>query len=121
MFKSQEGCDLTRLFLELCRLTGTNTSRNTAAKSLALLRGSSETPTRDRGRKMRRSFLAVTWLSCALLLALCREAVAQGVVRTTENLDSERPEAWAMNYFTSVSLLAGLDTPHSREPGSIEL
>ena len=70
---------------------------------------------------MRRSFLAVTWLSCALLLALCRGAVAQGVVRTTENLDSDRPEAWAMNYFTSVSLLAGLDTPHSREPGSIEL
>lgn len=70
---------------------------------------------------MRQSFLKVTWLSCALLLALGRETLAREVVKTTENLDSDRPEAWAMNYFTSVSLLAGLGTPYSREPGSIEV
>lgn len=48
-------------------------------------------------------------------------ALAQEVVRSTEHLDVDRPEAWAMSYFSSVSLLAGLGTPHSRDPGSLEL
>jgi len=70
---------------------------------------------------MRHSFLTVTWLSCTFLLALGRETVAREVVRTTEHLKSERPEAWAMDYFTSVSLFAGLGTPTSRQPGSLEI
>jgi len=70
---------------------------------------------------MRQSFLTVVRLSCTLLLALGRETLAREVVKTTENLDSDRPEAWALNYFTSVSLLAGLGTPYSRQPGSIEV
>src|SRR5713226_7611041 len=70
---------------------------------------------------MRHSFLTVMWLSCTLLLALGRETVAREVVRTTEHLKSERPEAWAMDYFTSVSLFAGLGTPTSRQPGSLEI
>jgi hypothetical protein len=46
---------------------------------------------------------------------------AQPTLKETEHLDSDRPEAWALNYFTSVSLLAGLGAPRSREPGSVEI
>jgi hypothetical protein len=38
-----------------------------------------------------------------------------------EQLDSDRPEAWAMNYFTSISLLAGLAPPANRGFGSVEI
>jgi hypothetical protein len=59
-------------------------------------------------------------LGASFVLALYGEAHAQSVIRTIEHLDSDRPEAWAMNYFASVTLLAGLGTPYSREPGSLE-
>lgn len=54
------------------------------------------------------------WLLGVVLLT-------HGVGHTAEQLDSDRPEAWAMNYFTSVSLLTGLGTPHHREFGSVEV
>lgn len=38
-----------------------------------------------------------------------------------ENLNFDRPESWAMKYFTSVSLFSGLGTPRRTQPGSIEL
>jgi len=41
-------------------------------------------------------------------------------VHAAEHLDSDRPEAWAMFYFTSVSLFSGLGTPRSRAVGSVE-
>jgi hypothetical protein len=69
---------------------------------------------------MKHSFLTVMWLSCTLCLALGREALGQNVVKTTEDLNSDRPEAWALNYFTSISLMAGFGAPYSREPGSVE-
>jgi len=37
-----------------------------------------------------------------------------------QQIDSDRPEAWAMNYFTSLSLFAGLGPPRRRTPGSVE-
>jgi hypothetical protein len=52
---------------------------------------------------------------------LCRSVLAQEVVKSTEHLDADRPEAWAMSYFSSVSLLAGLGTPYTRDPGSFEI
>ncbi len=55
-----------------------------------------------------------------LFLALCISLLSGRKSWAKEDLDSDRPEAWAMNYFSSVSLLAGLGTPYSREPGSIE-
>lgn len=70
------------------------------------------------------------WLShCRCLICLipilftlaCNQVLAQIVISDTEFLDSDRPEAWAMNYFTSVTLLSGLSVPHSRAVGSIEL
>ena len=61
------------------------------------------------------------WLRAVLLLTLSSTICPLRVACAGENLHSDRPEAWAMNYFSSVSLLAGLGTPYSREPGSIEV
>ena len=52
---------------------------------------------------------------------LAGPACAQEVIRFDEHLDSDRPEAWAMNYFTSITLLSGLSVPRSREAGSVEI
>src|SRR5262245_56464000 len=38
----------------------------------------------------------------------------------TEHLASDRPESWAMNYFTSLTLMTGLGPPRDRERWSIE-
>lgn len=57
----------------------------------------------------------------SIFFLTCGQALAQEVIGETERLDSDRPEAWATNYFTSVSLLSGLSVPHSREPGSVEV
>lgn len=61
----------------------------------------------------------VCLLSLIVAMANC-QAPAQDVINVREHLESDRPEAWAMNYFTSVTLLAGLSVPREREPGSIE-
>ncbi len=66
---------------------------------------------------MRRRFSRTGWL-CGLILFTVWNG--QALAQQTEHLDADRPEAWAMNYFASVSLLAGLGTPYSREPGSLE-
>lgn len=60
-------------------------------------------------------------LSLACILAFLGDAFAQEVVKSTEKLDADRPEAWAMNYFSSVSLFTGLGTPHTRDPWSLEI
>jgi hypothetical protein len=57
-----------------------------------------------------------------IVLALFGQAVAlhaQPVDRGTERIDASRPEAWAMQYFASTTLLGGFTVPISREPGSI--
>jgi hypothetical protein len=69
---------------------------------------------------LRQFFGKLKWLSWGFVLLLYGEALAQTVVKTTEDLDSDRPEAWALNYFASVTLMAGFGTPHTREPGSVE-
>jgi hypothetical protein len=38
-----------------------------------------------------------------------------------EDMDFDRPEAWAMKYFGSISMLTPLGRPTDREPGSVEL
>jgi hypothetical protein len=63
--------------------------------------------------------LQVAWLVCFLVLGTV--VGKAGAERRTEQLDTDRPEAWALNYFTSVALLAGLGAPRSREPGSVEI
>lgn len=48
------------------------------------------------------------------------QAAAQDFIAPHEELAFDRPEAWALNYFASVSLLTGFGPPEAREPGSLE-
>jgi hypothetical protein len=48
-----------------------------------------------------------------VFLALALPASAQ-IIDDVEELDWDRPEAWAMKYFTSVSILTGLGPPTAR-------
>jgi hypothetical protein len=70
---------------------------------------------RDVMKRGRFKFLAA--LIVCLYSVLWRPAPAGA----SDHLDSDRPEAWAMFYYTSVSLFSGLGTPRSRKPGSIEV
>ena len=64
---------------------------------------------------------AVLVLLAAALLSGATGADAQPVVRGVEDIDSDRPEAWAIRYFTSVTLLNGLTVPGGRRPGSVQV
>jgi len=80
-------------------------------------------PVRDRRRPGGAPHAAVApalLLAVALLVAAL-PAAGQPVIRDDENLDVARPEAWALQYFTSVSLLTGFGVPEDRRPGSVEL
>ena len=58
----------------------------------------------------------------SLLCFTAGTAAAQTVViDRVEDLESDRPEAWSMRYFTSISLLSGLGSPQAMEPGSWEI
>jgi len=72
-------------------------------------------PVRERRRPAGSSLLAFALLLAAL------PAAGQPVIRDDENLDFDRPEAWALKYFTSVSLLTGFGVPEERRAGSLEL
>jgi hypothetical protein len=51
-------------------------------------------------------------LLAALALVLTQPAGAQTVIRSDENLGSDRPEAWAMNYFAASTLMTAFgETP----------
>lgn len=62
----------------------------------------------------------VSWLVCGLLVALGSELWAHEN-RETEGLYPARPEAWLMNYYTSVSLFSGFGAPRTRPVTSIEV
>jgi len=72
--------------------------------------------------KSRQSTLSKLIVSAAAvsLLILTNPASAQ-VIDDVEQLDWDRPEAWAMKYFNSVSLLTGLGAPQTRRPWSFEI
>lgn len=59
-------------------------------------------------------------LAVLALLCMARPLASQEIIDNSEHLDSDRPEAWAMNYFTSVTLLSGLAVPRTRRPLSLE-
>jgi hypothetical protein len=59
---------------------------------------------------------ALLWLG---LLAWPAASHAQPVLQGTEDLSSDRPEAWAIKYYTSTTLLTGLAVPRWREAGSV--
>lgn len=74
----------------------------------------------------RRTTRALLWLAlvASLAAAVTSPAVGQGepiLLDTVEELDFDRPESWAMKYFTSLSLLTGLGTPVAIEPGKVVL
>jgi hypothetical protein len=53
-------------------------------------------------------------------------AAAQGgsdliLIEGVEEMDFDRPESWAMKYFTSLSIMTGLGTPGPTDSGSVEL
>lgn len=68
-----------------------------------------------------RDYRRLIYLICLLITLPCGQTLAQTVIRDSEFLDSDRPEAWAMNYVTSATLLSGFGAPRSRTPGSIEV
>ncbi|CAL1240916.1 hypothetical protein [Candidatus Methylocalor cossyra] len=64
-----------------------------------------------------------SWLSllAGSLVLAAGAAPADTVIDGTEHLASDRPEAWGMNYVTSITLFTGLGVPRSREFGDLEL
>lgn len=65
---------------------------------------------------MKRSVLLV--LAGALTL-LSSATSAQVLLSGTDNLDFDRPEAWAMKYFASLNLLTGFGPARASTPGSV--
>lgn len=63
-----------------------------------------------------RSFLLSAVLSSGALCASAG-ANAQAVNRDSERLESGRPEAWAMNYFTATSFMTGFGATPELRPG----
>lgn len=62
-------------------------------------------------------------LSAAAAIAILAAAApgSTQVIDDVDHLDRDRPEAWAMTYFNSVSLLTGLGAPEARPAWSFEL
>ncbi|MCX6546160.1 MAG: hypothetical protein NTV05_17340 [Acidobacteria bacterium] len=46
-------------------------------------------------------------------------AGAQMVMNTVDHLSFDRPESWALKYFTSATLPGGIETPRALKPGSV--
>jgi hypothetical protein len=78
-------------------------------------------PARSRRAAGRTAVLAAAASAAAVLLAALPAAAQPPVLRNDEELAFDRPEAWAMQYFTSVSFLGGFGPPERRRPGSVEL
>jgi hypothetical protein len=54
-----------------------------------------------------------------LLVLSANWAAAQTPNASAEHIDFNRPEAWALKYFTSTTLLSGLDAPGEARPGAV--
>lgn len=67
-----------------------------------------------------RASLALVALAFAASLA-APPAAAQPEFRNDEDLEFDRPEAWAMKYYASVSLASGFGVPAERQPGDVDL
>jgi hypothetical protein len=61
------------------------------------------------------------WVGLAIVWIAAAGTASAQVIDIVEELDWDRPEAWAMKYFNSVSLLTGLGPPHARDPWSFEI
>jgi len=63
--------------------------------------------------------LVATLVTLGLLSSVSLDA--QTVVDLVEELDFDRTESWALQYFASVQRLTGMGVPRSLPPGSVEL
>jgi opacity protein-like surface antigen len=78
------------------------------------------TVSRARGTNMDcRRVLFVTIFAASL--AAAAPADAGEVVTSEETLDVNRPESWAMKYYTSLTLFTGVDMPQYRRTGEVDL
>lgn len=62
---------------------------------------------------------AARWILLSIALLAPCGLRAQIVLDHTEDLNFDRPEAWAMKYYGSVTLLTALGTPHELAPGEV--
>lgn len=69
-------------------------------------------------RRFPRGPVAALAISAVCLGVGPAPALAQGAVPTTP-LSFDRPESWALKYFASATLLAGLEPPRKRPPWSV--
>jgi hypothetical protein len=77
-------------------------------------------PGETMGRSSRR-VAGVAGIVCALSIGLSVGASAQIVIAPVDTIRFDRPEAWALKYFTSTTLLSGLGVPDTVQPGSIRI
>lgn len=59
--------------------------------------------------------------TATLILLLAAGLASAQVIDDVDELDWDRPEAWAMKYFNSVSQFTGLGAPKAREPWTFEI
>ena len=74
--------------------------------------------------KVSASLVGTIVASLALVVGATSGAHAQNqvpVIDETEHLDFDRPQSWAMQYFSSVTMLTPLGAPVVREAGSVDL
>ena len=67
------------------------------------------------------ALLGVVFLLLVASGATAQQAAAPPIQSEIQQLSFDRPESWALKYFASATLLTGLDTPRTPEPGSIAL
>jgi hypothetical protein len=65
--------------------------------------------------------MARIFLVALVLIGAAAGANAQTVITSVEQLTFDRPESWALQYFTSATLLTGLDTAQDERAGSITI
>ena len=103
-------------FEQLCRETlPPETTWDTGAKPLGQ-KGDSHHP-----MKLPLSRIAHVIGALALTFVIAPHAHAQIVISPVETLDFDRPESWALKYFTSNTLLSGLEMPEARPAGSVQI
>src|SRR5437867_5597313 len=73
----------------------------------------------SRGKSMVRSRTLRAAVVGLGLIGAVETAAAQILVTGVERVDSERPEAWATQYFTGITSLGGFTVPERRRAGSI--
>jgi hypothetical protein len=60
--------------------------------------------------------------ACAMIVIVVPSpAAGQMVMSPVERLSFDRPESWALKYFTAATLLGGLETPRTEPPGSVSI